>query len=110
MRAALDNLGVRPDFLLLDAFRLPDIDIPQRAIIKGDALCLSIAAASIIAKVARDALLDELDEQYPGYGFAHNKGYGTVEHRQAIDSLGLSPIHRRSWRPAQGVLDLHFDE
>jgi ribonuclease HII len=110
MRSALDDLALRPDYLLLDAFRLPGVDIPQTAIVKGDALCLSIAAASIVAKVARDALLDQLDGQYPGYGFAHNKGYGTAEHRQAIDRLGLCPIHRKSWRPAQLVLDLHLDE
>lgn len=110
MRAALDELTVRPEYLLLDAFRLPDIDLPQQAIVKGDAQCLSIAAASIIAKVARDALLDDLDLAYPGYGFSHNKGYGTAEHRRAIETLGLCAIHRKSWRPAQGTLDLHLDE
>jgi ribonuclease HII len=110
MRAALDSLGLYPDYLLIDAFKLPDTPIPQEGIIKGDCRCLSIAAASIIAKVARDRVLDELDGQYPGYGFAHNKGYGTAGHRQALGQLGLCPIHRKSWRPARELLGSAVDD
>jgi ribonuclease HII len=102
MRAALDGLGLSPDYLLIDAFKLPDTILPQQGIIKGDCRSLSIAAASIIAKVARDRLLDELDGCYPGYGFTHNKGYGTAGHREAIARLGLCALHRRTWRPALG--------
>ncbi len=105
MRAALDSLELCPDYLLIDAFRLPDTFLPQQGIIKGDCCSLSIAAASIVAKVARDRVLDDLDGQYPGYGFAHNKGYGTPEHRQALTELGLCPIHRKSWRPARALCD-----
>jgi ribonuclease HII len=105
MRAALDSLDLRPDYLLIDAFRLPDTLVPQQGIIKGDCCSLSIAAASIVAKVTRDRVLDELDGQYPGYGFAHNKGYGTAAHREALAELGLCSIHRKSWRPARALLD-----
>jgi ribonuclease HII len=104
MRVAIDGLPLRPDYLLIDALQLPQVLLPQKAIIKGDALCLSISAASIIAKVARDRLLVELDSQYPGYGFAHHKGYGTPEHRRALERLGLCPIHRRSYRPVRDLL------
>jgi ribonuclease HII len=84
---------------LLDYLRLPDWKYPQTAIIKGDARCLSIAAASVLAKVARDAYLCELEEMYPGYGFASHKGYCTPEHQNALQNLGPCPIHRYSFRP-----------
>lgn len=106
MQAALADLRFRPDFLLIDAVQLPQVSLPQQHIVKGDATCLSIAAASIVAKVARDGLCVELDRRYPGYGFANHKGYGTVRHREALAQLGPSPIHRRSYRPVRELSDL----
>lgn len=94
---ALQHLYVKPQHLLLDFLRLPEIALPQTSLVKGDQRCLSIAAASILAKTARDALLCEYERQYPGYGFASHKGYGTTAHRLAIQRLGLAPIHRRSF-------------
>jgi len=88
---------ILPDMLLVDAEHIPDIDIRQVAIIKGDAKSVSIAAASIIAKVTRDRLMVKYDEIYPGYGFASNKGYGTASHMEAIRQLGMTPIHRRTF-------------
>jgi len=88
---------IAPDLLLVDAEHIPDTDIKQIAIIKGDAKSISIAAASIIAKVTRDRLMTEMDKVYPGYDFAGNKGYGTAAHIAAIKELGMTPIHRRSF-------------
>lgn len=99
MRRALDGLALMPQFLLIDAFPLPDVDIPQKAIVKGDALSLSIAAASIIAKVTRDRIMAELDREYPEYGFAGHKGYGSAEHISRIETLGPCPVHRYSFAP-----------
>ncbi len=106
MRQAIDGLnalGGAPQALLVDAVRLPAIPLPQRSLIHGDALSLSIAAASIIAKVTRDQLMREMDGQYPGYGFARHKGYGTAQHAQALNELGPCPIHRRSFAPVARV-------
>ncbi len=97
MRQAIKNLKVRPDLLLNDAVTIPEVDIPQVPIIKGDAKSLSIAAASIIAKVTRDRLMVEYDKIMPGYDFAKNKGYGTKVHMEALRELGPTPIHRRSF-------------
>ncbi|MDD7740665.1 MAG: ribonuclease HII [Fusicatenibacter sp.] len=97
MRQAIQNLAVKPDVLLNDAVRIPDLDIFQVPIIKGDASSISIAAASIVAKVKRDHLMEEYDRIYPGYGFASNKGYGSAEHIKALKSLGPSPIHRKTF-------------
>lgn len=97
MRLAIKDLGVTPDILLNDAVIIPEIDIPQVKIIKGDAKSISIGAASIIAKVTRDRLMAEYDKEYPGYGFAKHAGYGTKAHRAAIRELGVTPIHRRSY-------------
>jgi ribonuclease HII len=95
---ALEGLGTFPDALLTDfRLELPELDIPQASLVKGDALCLSIAAASVLAKTARDALMRELDEQAPGYGLAQHKGYGTALHRAAIHLMGRSPVHRRTF-------------
>jgi ribonuclease HII len=94
---ALDALTMSPVHILLDYLFLPDIQIPQTALIKGDCRSLSIAAASILAKTARDAVLRELDLTYPGYGFAAHKGYGTKGHREALQRLGVSPVHRISF-------------
>ena len=101
MRRALRSAALLPQYLLLDAFPLPDVDIPQKAIIKGDAKCLSIAAASIVAKVARDRLMCLEEEAHPGYGFARHKGYGTREHMRNLQLLGPCPIHRRSFAPVR---------
>ena len=97
MRMAISKLSVRPDVLLNDAVTIPEVEIPQVPIIKGDAKSKSIAAASIIAKVTRDRLMVEYDEVMPGYDFASNKGYGTKAHIQGLKELGPTPIHRRSF-------------
>lgn len=97
MRQAIGNLSVKPDLLLNDAVTIPKVEIPQVPIIKGDAKSISIAAASIIAKVYRDHLMVQYDEIFPGYGFAGNKGYGAQTHMEAIRTLGPTPIHRRTF-------------
>ena len=95
---ALEELSVLPNYLLTDFhLELPELDIPQTALVKGDQKSLSIAAASVLAKTSRDNLLRELNEQYPGYGFARHKGYGTLFHRNAIMQLGFSEIHRKTF-------------
>jgi ribonuclease HII len=104
MARAVGELDGRVDALLVDYLRLPDLDLPQRALPKADARCLSVAAASIVAKVTRDQLMVALDQDFPGYGFARHKGYGTRQHREALAWLGPSPIHRMSWRPIQEIL------
>jgi ribonuclease HII len=104
MALAIAQLSCSPDFLLVDFLRLPRVDYPQKSIAHGDALSLSIAAASIVAKVSRDRFMIELDSQYPGYGFASHKGYGTPQHRAALDRLGPSPIHRFSYAPVRAAM------
>lgn len=104
MKEAVSNLSISPDFLLLDAVQLSNMPMPQHSIIKGDALSLSIAAASIIAKVTRDRMMVEYDRQYPAYGFAVHKGYGTQQHRSAIKQYGPCPIHRRTFRGVKEYL------
>jgi ribonuclease HII len=95
---ALQELPVYPDYLLTDfRLELPQLDISQTALVKGDVHCLSIAAASVLAKTTRDALMVEMDAQVPGYGLGKHKGYGTLAHRQAVVRLGCSPIHRKSF-------------
>jgi ribonuclease HII len=106
MRRAVEALRVEPDFLLVDARKIPDCVCPQRGIIRGDLLSASIAAASIIAKTTRDALMKELDRQFPGYGLAAHKGYPTPEHCRALKELGALPIHRRSFSRVREVLGL----
>ena len=97
MKNAVEGLDISPDFVLTDGNMTLDIDFPQQSIIKGDGLSYSIGAASIIAKVYRDALMDGLDKIYPEYAFAKNKGYGTAVHIDAIKRAGLCPVHRRSF-------------
>lgn len=97
MRMAISALDPQPDLMLVDAVTIPKVDIKQVGIIKGDARSVSIAAASIVAKVTRDRLMYEYDKQYPGYNFAGNKGYGTAEHINALKTLGPTPIHRKSF-------------
>lgn len=97
MRTAIEALGVMPDLLLNDAVTIPGIDINQVPIVRGDAKSVSIAAASVLAKVTRDRMMREYDEIYPEYGFAKHKGYGTAAHIQALKELGPCPIHRRTF-------------
>ncbi len=97
MKDAVLGLKVTPGVVLVDAFKIPDLDIKQVPIIKGDTKSISIAAASIVAKVYRDRLMDEMDKKYPEYGFASNKGYGSAKHIEAIKTIGPCEIHRRSF-------------
>ncbi len=106
MKAAIAQLSIPPQALLLDALTLSGIALPQRSIIKGDTSCLSIAAASIIAKVTRDRLMLQLHEQYPVYGFAQHKGYCTEVHLAALREHGVCPIHRRTFAPVRDLLGL----
>ncbi|MET0410334.1 MAG: ribonuclease HII, partial [Polyangiaceae bacterium] len=101
MRRAVEGLGVQPEHLLIDARRLRELSIEQTRIVKGDELSLSIAAASILAKTARDALMIEYDEKYPVYGFARHKGYPVRQHLLALKEHGPCPVHRRSFAPVQ---------
>jgi len=105
MKAAIGKLHPKPDALLIDFVRLPEINLPQRCIPKGDCKSISIACASIIAKVTRDRLMVELDRMYPGYGFAGHKGYATREHLESIERLGACPIHRKCFSPFRPTLD-----
>ena len=101
MERALNRVPLFPQFLLVDAFSLPEVRIPQRPIVHGDQLCLSIAAASIVAKVTRDRIMQREDATYPGYGFAKHKGYATRAHLLNLRRLGPSPIHRFSFAPVK---------
>lgn len=105
MRRAIEALTPLPEALLLDYVRLPAVALPQRSLPKADQHCLSVAAASIVAKVSRDHWMIELDKQYPGYGFARHKGYGTAAHRAALSRLGPSPFHRMSWAPLRALAE-----
>ncbi|MCB9592679.1 MAG: ribonuclease HII [Sandaracinaceae bacterium] len=106
MRRALEGLSVQPEHVLVDARKLDEVKLPQTPIIHGDAKSFTIAAASIVAKVHRDALMVELDEQYPGYGLAKHKGYPVREHQDALMELGVTPIHRRSFAPVRRALGI----
>jgi ribonuclease HII len=106
MAQAVARLDCAPKLVLIDGNKAPTIDFPTRTIVQGDAKCLSIAAASIVAKVARDAIMTELARSYPNYGFDRHKGYGTPEHQAAIARYGVTPHHRRSFRPVQLALGL----
>ena len=99
MISAIRQLTPEPQFLLIDYFRIPEISLPQKGITNGDELCFSIACASIIAKVTRDRMVTEMDMEYPGYGFAGHKGYGTREHLNNLRENGPCRLHRRSFRP-----------
>ena len=106
MRQAIDNLATPPDALLIDFVRLTEVNLPQRCIVKGDQISISIACASIIAKVTRDRLMVKLDKLHPGYGFAAHKGYATKEHLESIERLGACPIHRMCFSPFRPEMDL----
>lgn len=104
MMEAIGQLDPQPQHLLIDAMKL-DLPIPQTSIIKGDANSLSIAAASIVAKVTRDQMMEKFDREYPGYDFAQNAGYGTAKHLAGLDQLGVTPIHRRSFEPVKSMCE-----
>ena len=104
MMEAIGQLDPQPQHLLIDAMKL-DLPIPQTSIIKGDANSLSIAAASIVAKVTRDQMMEEFDREYPGYDFAQNAGYGTAKHLAGLEQLGVTPIHRRSFEPIKSMCE-----
>jgi ribonuclease HII len=104
MAEAIAQLRPAPDWLLIDHLRLPEVPLPQQGITNGDRLCFAIACASIIAKVARDRLMRELDGVYPGYGLARHKGYGTREHLLNLRQRGPCPIHRRTFAPVREAL------
>ncbi len=107
MAVAVRDLHLQPKLVLVDGNKTPpDLQCECRAIVQGDAKCLSIAAASIVAKVTRDAMMIELARAYPAYGFERHKGYGTAEHHAAIERHGVTPHHRRSFRPVQFALGL----
>jgi ribonuclease HII len=106
MAQAVARLDCAPKLVLIDGNKAPPLDFPTRTIVQGDAKCLSIAAASIVAKVARDAMMTELARSFPHYGFDRHKGYGTPEHQAAIARYGVTPHHRRSFRPVQLALGL----
>ena len=103
MISAIKHLKVKPDYLLIDAMPI-EIDIPSESIIKGDQKSISIACASIVAKTARDAYMLEMDKLFPNYGFKNHKGYGTKEHLLAIETYGVTPIHRKSYEPIKSML------
>ena len=111
MMDAIGKCRIKPDYVLSDAMPLPDVGVPWLAIVKGDAKSASIAAASIMAKTARDEYMAKMDEKYPGYGFEHNMGYPTKEHLKALEILGVTPIHRKTYRPIREILEkqISFD-
>lgn len=105
MQRAVAGLSVQPDYLLIDGNRLPpDLPCGAEAIVKGDARSLSISAASIVAKIARDRIMSDLSATYPGYGWEKNAGYGTKAHMEAMTTLGVTPVHRRSFKPVHNIL------
>ncbi len=101
MKLAVDQLAPPPDYLLIDYMRLPEVPLPQKGVADGDSLCFSIACASIVAKVARDRIMVELDKIYPSYRLAEHKGYGTAEHLTCLRRFGPSSIHRWSFQPVR---------
>ncbi len=104
MLQAVNQLSPPADSLLIDYFTIPDTTLPQKGVVNGDTLCFSIACASIIAKVTRDRLMTEFDDQYPGYLFARHKGYSTEEHLDCLHKLGPCPIHRRAYQPVKDAM------
>jgi len=99
MQRAVAALPDPPEYALIDGNRAPDLPVPAQTVVKGDSRCLSIASASIVAKVTRDRIMDTLAREHPGYGWERNAGYGTAEHRAALERLGITPHHRRSFAP-----------
>jgi ribonuclease HII len=109
MISAIQQLSPQPQFLLIDYVRLHELPIPQKGIVGGDSLCFSIACASIIAKVTRDRMVVAMDGDYPGYGFAGHKGYGTKEHIACLREKGPCPLHRRSFRPVSDIIKIGIE-
>lgn len=105
MYDAINNSKIKPEHVLIDAMKLEKLDIPSTSIIKGDFKSITIAAASVIAKVTRDRMLVELDKKYPEYGFKKNAGYGTRQHKEAIEKYGIIPEHRKTFKPVSDHLD-----
>jgi ribonuclease HII len=110
MQRALRQLSVQPDALLTDAIKLPEIPLPATPLIKGDQISLSIAAASILAKVSRDHYMIELGQQLPEYGFGFHKGYGTARHHEALRTYGPVDEHRKTFAPIRALLGMRFKE
>jgi len=109
MKIAIEKLLPHADFVLIDYLTIPHLTLPQKGVEDGDTLCFSIACASIVAKVFRDHMMLDLDKKHPGYGFAHNKGYGTEDHIACLRKLGPSPVHRLSFQPVRGIIQLSFE-
>jgi ribonuclease HII len=105
MRKAVEALSTQPDYILIDGNQLPMFDIPSESVVHGDSLSISIAAASIIAKVTRDRIMEEMDGKWPEYGFKQHKGYATEQHLDAIQKFGPCPTHRRSFDPVRSMLN-----
>ncbi len=105
MKMAIERLAPPPQYLVVDFMALPEVALPQKGIINGDGLSFSIACASIVAKVTRDRLMVEMDRDFPGYGLARHKGYGTREHLDCLSRLGPCPLHRRSFRPVRELME-----
>lgn len=105
MKLAIEGMSLLPDFVYIDGPKTPELSIPAQPLVGGDRICMSVAAASILAKVSRDRQMVEYDELYPGYGFAKHKGYGTKDHMEALRKLGPSPIHRRTFGPVKELID-----
>jgi len=105
MKSAVSQLSPQPQYLLIDYIRLPEVPLPQKGVTDGDSLCFSIACASIVAKVARDRMMVELDAVYPDYGLARHKGYGTEEHLACLRRYGPCPLHRRSFQPVREITE-----
>lgn len=103
MQQAVTALPLRPDYILIDGNQLPHFSVPAECLVQGDSLSISIAAASILAKVTRDRMMEKIDQEYPEYGFKQHKGYGTRQHLKAIDTFGPSPVHRRSFHPMKSI-------
>lgn len=106
MGRAVDALGIVPDLALIDGNRTPELSCPAKAVVRGDQASLSIAAASIVAKVTRDRIMATLARRHPGFGWEHNAGYGTMEHKQALTRLGVTPHHRKTFAPINKILSL----
>lgn len=110
MYEAINNSKIKPEHVLIDAMKLEELDMPSTSIIKGDLKSITIAAASVIAKVTRDRMLVELDKKYPEYGFAKNAGYGTKQHIEAIEKYGIIKEHRKTFKPVSDHLDHYYEK
>lgn len=105
MEHAVEALAIKPDYALVDGNKIPQLKCPGEAIVKGDGRCVSVAAASIVAKVTRDRIMRDMAQTFPGYGFERHKGYGTAQHQAALKSLGPCPHHRKTFAPIRALLE-----